>query len=163
MSERLIDQDSHHHRALAHSSDSLIQEFETHLKARGHRDGTLHAYLESARHFLRWLDEQPATQRRVVAETVRNFLQVHLPVCDCPQPVTRNLKTVRASLNQLLLMQGNDRLRLFGSRATDNIEASITQFDRYMKEHALAALQPPKMASMRFKPPIKVLAFLDTL
>ncbi len=37
------------------------------------------------------------------------------------------------------------------------------QADLKMKEQALAALQPPEMATMRFKPSSDVLAFLDGL
>lgn len=37
------------------------------------------------------------------------------------------------------------------------------QADLKMKEQALATLQPPEMATMRFKPSSDVLAFLDGL
>ena len=134
MSERSIGSDLVQVWPSANGGGGLLREFTAHLEARGHRDGTVHAYLESAIHFLRWLAERPSDQREIAADTVRDFLADHLPVCSCPPPAPRSTNTVRAALSQLLLMQGQDRLRAPRLRASEQIEASIKRFDGYMHD-----------------------------
>ena len=125
----------------ANGDGGLLREFTAHLEVRGHRDGTVHSYLESAIHFMRWLAERPSDQREIAAQTVRDFLEDHLPVCGCPPPAPKSTNTVRAALNQLLLMQGRDRLRAPRLRASDQIEASIRRFDDYMRDFGGLAWQ----------------------
>ena len=87
----------------------LIDEFESYLVARGHAPRTQELYGTAVAHFMRWLCEQPPERQHVDAQSVRAFLQKHLPSCRCTQPGSRDLKSVRAALNQLLLMLGGDR------------------------------------------------------
>ena len=86
----------------------LIERFTTYLKARSHKNTTLSLYLASARHFLCWLTQRPFDSREIDPKWVREFIEVHLPGCHCPSPAPKSLKTTRAALNQLLLMQGHD-------------------------------------------------------
>jgi hypothetical protein len=134
MSERSIGSDLARVWPSGDGDGGPLWEFTVHLEARGHRDGTVHAYLESAIHFLRWLAERPSGQREIAAEMVRDFLADHLPVCGCPPPAPRSTNTVRAALNQLPLMQGQDRLLAPRLRASDQIEASIRRFEDYMRD-----------------------------
>ena len=112
----------------------LLGEFATYLEARGHPDGTLRAYLKSAIHFSHWLGQRPLDQREIRAETVGDLLEDHLPVCGCPPPAPKSVKTVRAALNQLLLMQGRSRLQVPSPGASKQIEASIGAFDAFMRD-----------------------------
>ena len=114
--------------------NALLGGFSAHLKRRGHRNGTVHAYLESARHFTHWLVATPPAHQAISPETVRDFLEDHLPVCACPPPAPKSMNTVRAALNQLLLMQGQDRLRAPRPRASDQIEAAVGRFDDFMRD-----------------------------
>lgn len=119
----------------------LLRELDVYLEARGHQDGTIHAYSESALHYLRWLAEQPSDRRAVSTATVRGFLEEHLPVCSCPPPARKSTKDVRAALNQLLLMRGGHRLRTRSARASEQIEASIGAFEAYLRDVAGLAWQ----------------------
>jgi hypothetical protein len=118
----------------ANGGGGLLREFTAHVEARGHRDGTAHAYLESAIHFMGWLAERSSDQREIAAETVGGFLADHLPVCGWPPPAPKSANTVRAALDQVLLMQGQDRLRAPRLRASKQIEASISRFDDYLRD-----------------------------
>ena len=84
----------------------LIEDFESHLVARGHTSRTQELYGTAVAHFIQWLYEQPPEWQHVDAQSVRTFLQAHLLSCHCTQPGSRDLKSVRAALNQLLLMLG---------------------------------------------------------
>jgi integrase len=112
----------------------LIEQFTTYLKARCHKNTTLSRYLASARHFLCWLTQQPFGSREINPRWVREFIEAHLPVCHCSSPAPRSLKTIRAALNQLLLMQGHDRLHAPDKPASTEIEASLRQFATYLRD-----------------------------
>jgi len=89
---------------------SIACNFSSYLKARGHSDSTQHAYLSALTHFVCWLTEESPSKGIIDSRSICTFLYEHLPVCHCPPPVFKELKTVRAALNQLLLLLGHKRL-----------------------------------------------------
>ena len=114
--------------------EALINDYTAHLKARGHSDGTQHKYRSSLMHFLYWLAKEPPESQVVNSRTVRTFLQEHLPTCRCPPPAFKSLKTVRAALNQLLLMLGQGRLQPLGYRTSAAIDGTLHQFDDFLRD-----------------------------
>ena len=114
------------------SLSQLANQYSTYLEARAHTQQTSHVYLESIHHFFNWLAQQPHGSNEIDDHSVREFLREHLPVCQCQHPAPRHLKTVRAALNQLLLMLGQDRIHALDSPASVDIEASLFQFDAYL-------------------------------
>lgn len=114
--------------------DERLDRFSRYLQARGHRDSTRKAYLATANHFLHWLAIEPEYVRKINNETVQVFLQTHLPVCHCLHVGHRSLIMVRASLNQLLLMEGEPRARTIGDTASSHVEKSIQEFDLFLQQ-----------------------------
>ncbi|MBW1778790.1 MAG: tyrosine-type recombinase/integrase [Deltaproteobacteria bacterium] len=112
---------------------SLIDRFEAYLKKRGHTDYTKQSYLSSAKHFYSWLGTTPWSVNEISRETAQYFLEEHLPVCCCPRPGYKDVKTVRAALNQVLSMDGYDRIRPFIRVTYPYIEAEIGHFDAYLQ------------------------------
>lgn len=112
----------------------LLRTFEAHLRGRGHSENTVRRYLESAQHFTVWFAKQAATGRVVDVAAVQCFLDEHLPVCTCPQPAPRDRKGVRAALNQLLIMSGQQRLRTRRPPPVEAIGAVISRFDAYLHD-----------------------------
>jgi len=112
----------------------LTDYFRSYLVARGHARRTQELYGTAVAHFMRWLCEQPPKRQRVDTQSVRTFLEVHLPGCRCTQPGSRDLKNVRAALNQLLLMLGEDRLRPAVPSVPPAIEALVDRFDVYLDQ-----------------------------
>lgn len=108
--------------------------FSTYLKARGHCEGTQHAYLSVLSHFGQWLQEKPSKKRAINSISVCAFIQEHLPVCHCPSPVFKEPKTVRAALNQLLLMLGYERLVSGSAKGTAAVEQTLHQFDVFLRD-----------------------------
>ena len=80
------------------------------------------------------LRSEPHGSSKIDAHSVREFLREHLPACQCQHPAPRHVKTVRAALNQLLLMLGQDRIHASDSPASAAIEASLLQFDAYLRD-----------------------------
>jgi len=114
--------------------ETITGDFSDYLKARGHSDGTQHAYQSALRHFVCWLTKEPPESRAIDSRTVCTFLQEHLPACHCPSPVFKELKTVRAALNQLLLMLGQGRLQPLGSKGSAAVEYTLHQFDDFLRD-----------------------------
>ena len=111
---------------------SIACNFSSYLKARGHSDSTQHAYLSALTHFVCWLTEESPSKGIIDSRSICTFLYEHLPVCHCPPPVFKELKTVRAALNQLLLLLGHKRLLPGVSKGSVAIEYSLHQFDDYL-------------------------------
>lgn len=113
---------------------TLIDQFTAHLKARQHSSGTIPSYINSVRHFLFWLSQQVPNNTAVDPGSVREFIDVHLPACRCLTPVPRGVNTVRAALNQLLIMLGYDRICAPAKFASMEVEASLRQFNAYLQD-----------------------------
>ncbi|MBQ0831851.1 hypothetical protein [Marinobacter sp.] len=84
----------------------LTQEFHSYLVKRGYANRTLHLYCSVAAHFLSLQHEAGSM----------------------------DFKSMRASLNQLLLMQGENRLRPSMPLASLAIETTVTRFDGYLEQ-----------------------------
>jgi site-specific recombinase XerD len=110
----------------------FMDAFDRHLKMRGYRHSTAHAYLTVTKHFISWLGTRPSGERTIDVETIRAFIHKHLPVCQCCKPGSKYLKTVRAALNQVLSMNGDARIRMI-EEAPPQVKAVIGPFDGYMK------------------------------
>lgn len=120
---------------LLNSSDGIkriADAFHAHLKARGHSEGTQCSYNSALRHFLNWYASK-AIKNEIDTNLVHDFLHDHLPVCQCKPPIFKELKTVRAALNQLLLMFGQDRLlpNIYENSAT--IDKTLRELDEFQR------------------------------
>lgn len=112
----------------------FINRFEEHLKRRGHTYSTKQRYLSSIKHFLSWFETSLSDERKISSETIQIFLREHLPVCRCPEPVYKEIKTVRAALNQMLSMAGHERVRTNIGGTSPEIETAIELFDKYLRK-----------------------------
>jgi integrase len=118
----------------ADKSELLLSHYKQYLRARGHKSGTVHAYVESIRHFLNWLDLRPHDQRTIGVDSAYQFAHVHLPSCRCHQPARCHLNAVRAALNHLLHMLGKGKLCGPVDPVAPAIEDSLRRFDAYLDE-----------------------------
>lgn len=112
----------------------FINRFKEHLKQRGHTYSTKQRYLSSIKHFLYWFETRSSDERKISSETIQIFLRKHLPVCRCPEPVYKEIKTVRAALNQMLAMEGHERTRTTVGETSPEIETAIELFDKYLRK-----------------------------
>ena len=133
MKEQKVGDDSGQNR-LTGVGPASINALDCYLKTRGYRHSTRRAYLASMEHFCYWLKTRRYGDREINSNVVGIFLQEHLPVCHCPRPVQKGIKTVRAALNQFLLMRGQARVRRRVSHGTSTeIEGVIDRFDEYLQ------------------------------
>lgn len=111
-----------------------IRDFSISLKKRGHSEWTRHAYRSALKHFLCWLSKESPHKRTINSETVYVFLHQHLPVCNCSPPVRRGYNTIRAALNHLLLILGEDRLLGATTKVPSAIERILHEFDDFQRD-----------------------------
>ncbi len=113
---------------------NLINRFEGYLKNQGYTDCTRQSYLSATKHFLLWVETTPCYSNQISRASIKMFLKEHLAVCRCPGPVYKDLKTVRAALNQMLSMKGYKRVRTISNKAstTPEFDIEIDLFDKYM-------------------------------
>lgn len=83
---------------------SVVKAFVGHLDGRGYGKHTVHAYLEAAAHFGRWLHRQRPGLAQANEKSVDFFLTRHLPHCRCPPPRNRTTHIVRAAVHQLVVV-----------------------------------------------------------
>lgn len=107
--------------------------FTNYLIERRYCDTTIRAYTASLEHFVYWLAKRTDCEEEINHRNVQTFLNRHLPACRCPDPFPRNLKTVRAALNQFLQMKGLSRFRESHNETPPEIASAIMEFDWYLQ------------------------------
>jgi integrase/recombinase XerC len=109
-----------------------VDAFSDYLSERRYSRHTVDTYLSCFAHFAYWMRRRRLAVHRLNDGTVRRFLDEHLPNCECPRPVCRTRKDLRAALGHLLVV-----LRLQGvvaepvHRATP-VDEELQHFDDYM-------------------------------
>ena len=93
---------------------------------------TIRVYARCVGHFARWLAAERLGLEGINEETGRRFVTEHLPRCDCPPPVRRSPRDIKAALSHLY-----DVLRARGALVAppgpaDHLRSEIAAFDHYM-------------------------------
>jgi site-specific recombinase XerD len=122
------------HSIVFSATHEFINQFDVYLRTRGHSQFTRHSYLSSAKHFFYWLKSGHQGKCKISRKIVQQFLSEHLPACHCPEPVYKDVKTVRAALNQILSMNGYDRIGTVNGSTFPDIDAEIDGFDKYLQK-----------------------------
>jgi hypothetical protein len=71
---------------------------------------TIKKYVACIAHFARWKDQCHLELKHVDEGTVKRFLGEHLPLCDCPSPVHRNLDDLRPACRHLVRVLRNNAI-----------------------------------------------------
>lgn len=103
MFEDLFRQPRVQQRIRQNPHSSVLVRFAAHLSTRGHSRETVQQYVFATEHFCAWLG-----RKKISRGAAKQFLKSHLPACQCVKPASRTVKTVRASLNRLFAMIGEN-------------------------------------------------------
>jgi site-specific recombinase XerD len=93
--------------------------------------GTARVYLYCVAHFARWASRCRLAVVDLTDGDIQRFLDDHLPMCTCPQPVQRSRHQLRAALRLLLAMLGHAGI-LVDTFAPDAVEDELRRFDAHM-------------------------------
>jgi integrase/recombinase XerD len=93
----------------------------------------IRVYLASVAHFARWLSKQDICLPSLSEAMLDRFLNEHLPICSCPQPVRRTRHELRTAIRHLLRMLEAEGTVLPADEQDDRSK-ELAAFDAYMRD-----------------------------
>jgi integrase/recombinase XerC len=103
-----------------------------HLTQGVYASSTIDKYLACIAHFSHWLTQCGIDVHRIGEEVVRQFLDDHLPGCDCAKPVCRVRTDLRAALRHLLVVLRANDVIADPSVAMTPVDEELQCFDDHM-------------------------------
>lgn len=117
-----------------------LDAFITHLQQGRYATNTTKGYVAGIAHFAYWITQSKLPVEALDEHTVKQFLDDHLPRCDCPTPVMRNHRDLRAALGHLLRILRRQGVIAEPSAHSDYIAEELYRYDQYMfKTRGLSA------------------------
>ena len=112
-----------------------VDAFKQHLTERGYAAHTFASYVADIRHFARWARTKRLRLNKVDEASIAEFLDDHLPNCQCAAPVRHDRGDHSAALGHLLVV-----LRSLGAipraaLSATAVDEELRRYDEYM-EHA---------------------------
>jgi site-specific recombinase XerD len=125
-----------------------VDAFKQHLMERRYAAHTFASYVVDVMHFARWAHAKRLRLNRVDEASIAEFLDDHLPHCQCAAPVRHDRGDHRAALGHLLVV-----LRSLGAISPVPLSATaadeeLRRYDEYM-DHARGLV--PKTRSMALR------------
>ena len=93
---------------------------------------TVNTYLSCIAHFAQWLIQCHIDIQQIDETTTHEFLDVHLPRCDCAWPVNRVYNDLRAALRHLLVVLRSSNVIVERQSGTTSVDLELQRFDKYM-------------------------------
>ena len=98
----------------------------------GYASSTAATYIACIAHFAHWLTQYGIDVHRIGEEVVRQFLDDHLPGCDCARPVCRVRTDLRAALRHLLVVLRTNDVITEPSVGMTPVDEELRCFDDHM-------------------------------
>lgn len=114
--------------ALAPHLDIFIE----HLQHGRYAVNTTRGYVAGIVHFAYWMTQNDLSVQVLSEHIVEQFLVDHLPHCDCPTPVMRIHRDLRAALGHLLRVLRQQGVIADPSINNDYIAKELYRYDQYM-------------------------------
>lgn len=109
-----------------------LDAFVAHLQRGRYAAGTTRSYLRGIAHFAYWMTQNNLPVQVLDERTVEQFLIDHLPRCNCPRPVMRTFRDLRAALGHLLSVLRQQGVITELSVSNDYISEELQRYDQYM-------------------------------
>ena len=109
-----------------------IDAFTTHFENGRYATNTTNSYFAGIAHFARWMTQTCLPLQMLDEHAVDQFLSHHLARCDCPPPVMRNLRDLRAALHHLLDVLRKQGVIDEASPPTGYIADELHLYDEHM-------------------------------
>ncbi len=98
----------------------------------GYASSTAATYIACIAHFAHWLTQCGIDVHRIGEVVVRQFLDDHLPVCDCARPACRVRTDLRAALRHLLVVLRANDVIAEPPVGTTPVDEELRCFDNHM-------------------------------
>jgi len=125
----------HHHSTLwllESQLASCVDAFTQHLIERRYASHTADTYLACIAHFAHWLTQCGLDVHRIDEKVVQQFLDDHLPRCECAKQVYRVRQDLRAALGHLLVVLRNNAVIADPPMGTTPVDDELRCFDDHM-------------------------------
>jgi site-specific recombinase XerD len=112
--------------------EPAVQPYIEHLIARGYAQSTVHIYVCCIAHFAYWTSNRHIDLDQIEEDTVRIFLDEHLPKCKCREPVRRCRHELRAALKKFLAVLRSAHLIPVPAIPGGSVEGELQQFESHL-------------------------------
>lgn len=109
-----------------------IDAFNERLQRGRYAANTTTRYVSGIAHFARWMAQQNQPVQSLDEHVVSRFLNEHLPLCDCPLPVFRGYRDLRAALRHLLEVLREQGVVPIPPPPTSDITDELRRYDEHM-------------------------------
>lgn len=109
-----------------------LADFIDYLNQGRYAQSTTQAYIFAITHFVQWVNQSRLHVKQLNENTVSQFLDEHLPYCDCLAPVCRNYRSLRLACGHFLRILRNNGVIDELVLVTSSIENELTSFDKFM-------------------------------
>ena len=117
-----------------------LDAFTAHLQSGRYAVNTTRSYVAGIAHFAYWMTQSNLPMQVLDEHAVERFLIDHLPRCDCPTPVMRSYRDLRAALGHLLHVLRQQGVIAVPPAHTGYIAEELYRYDQYMfKARGLSA------------------------
>jgi len=132
----------HHHSTLWLLESQLapyVDAYTQHLIECRYASHTTDYYLASIAHFAHWSTQCAIDVQRIDEKMVQQFLNEHLPYCDCAKPVHCVRHDLRAALGHLLVLLRTNAIIADPPIGMTPVDEELRHFNDYMNHvHGLA-------------------------
>jgi integrase/recombinase XerC len=109
-----------------------VNDFIHYLAERRYASHTIDKYITSVEHFARWSTLCGLNINRIDEKVVLQFLNEHLPRCECARPVYRVRQDLRAALGHLLVVLRVNAVIADPPVGTTPVDEELRRFDGHM-------------------------------
>jgi len=109
-----------------------VEAFTHYFTERGYAPRTIANNLGCVSHFARWMGQCQMDIHRIDEDVVRQFLDEHLPQCDCVGPGCRTRPEFRAALGHLLVVLRAESVIAELRPGTTPVDEELHRFDEHM-------------------------------
>lgn len=111
---------------------SHIDNFSEHMRHSRYASTTTKRYVTGIAHFAHWMSQCSLPLRLLDEYMVEQFLDNHLPSCDCPRPVMCEHRDLRAALGHLLHVLRKQGVIAQPSMPAGHLTEELCRYDEYM-------------------------------
>ena len=107
--------------------------YSAHLQSGRYASSTIHGYILGLVHFATWMAQDKLSVDLLDEIAINRFLVEHLPHCDCPSPVKRDIFDLSAALGHLLIVLRERGVVIEPSAPTGDIADELSRYNAYMR------------------------------
>jgi len=129
---------SHNHSTIWLRDSQLapfVDSFKQHLLECRYASHTTNSYLASIAHFAHWSTQCDIDIHSINEKVVQQFLDEHLPYCNCEKPVYRTRQDLNAALGHLLVLLRTNAVIADQPLGMTPVDVELRHFNDYM-DHA---------------------------